>query len=136
MLTYRGTVYPWHCDHIGHMNVMWYVGKFDEGTWHLMNAIGATPAYLRENRRGMAAVEQHIRYLREVMAGSIVSVHTTVREVHPKRVVFEHVMHDDGTGEIAARTLLTGVHMDTVLRKSCPMPEAIIEAATALIDRE
>ena len=30
ILTYRGTVYPWHCDHMGHMNVMWYVGKFDE----------------------------------------------------------------------------------------------------------
>jgi acyl-CoA thioesterase FadM len=26
-------VYPWHCDHMGHMNVMWYVGKFDEATW-------------------------------------------------------------------------------------------------------
>jgi acyl-CoA thioesterase FadM len=26
--TYRGAVYPWHCDHMGHMNVMWYVGKF------------------------------------------------------------------------------------------------------------
>ena len=19
-ITYRGTVYPWHCDHVGHMN--------------------------------------------------------------------------------------------------------------------
>ena len=27
LLTYRGGVYPWHC---GHMNVMWYTGKFDE----------------------------------------------------------------------------------------------------------
>ena len=26
--TYRGIVYPWHCDHMGHMNVMWYAGKF------------------------------------------------------------------------------------------------------------
>jgi acyl-CoA thioesterase FadM len=26
--TYRGTVYPWQCDHVGHMNIMWYVGKF------------------------------------------------------------------------------------------------------------
>ena len=24
--TYRGIVYPWHCDHMGHKNVMWYVG--------------------------------------------------------------------------------------------------------------
>jgi hypothetical protein len=22
LLTYRGTVYPWHCDHVGHLNVM------------------------------------------------------------------------------------------------------------------
>jgi hypothetical protein len=21
--TYRGTVYPWQCDHVGHMNIMW-----------------------------------------------------------------------------------------------------------------
>jgi acyl-CoA thioester hydrolase len=32
ILAYRGTIYPWHCDHMGHMNVMWYVGKFDEAT--------------------------------------------------------------------------------------------------------
>ena len=33
VITYRGTVYPWQCDHMGHMNVMWYVGKFDEASW-------------------------------------------------------------------------------------------------------
>jgi acyl-CoA thioester hydrolase len=33
--TYRGTVYPWQCDHVGHMNIMWYVGKFDEANWEL-----------------------------------------------------------------------------------------------------
>ena len=39
--TYRGAVYPWHCDHMGHMNVMWYVGKFDEATWMAGEAIQA-----------------------------------------------------------------------------------------------
>ena len=24
--TYRGAINPWHCDQMGHMNVMWYVG--------------------------------------------------------------------------------------------------------------
>ena len=37
--TYRGAVYPWHCDHMGHMNVMWHVGKFDEATWNLFAAV-------------------------------------------------------------------------------------------------
>jgi acyl-CoA thioester hydrolase len=46
--TYRGTVYPWQCDHVGHMNIMWYVGKFDEANWNLFARIGLTPSYLRE----------------------------------------------------------------------------------------
>ncbi|UZD54507.1 acyl-CoA thioesterase [Caldimonas aquatica] len=58
--TYRGTVYPWHCDHMGHMNVMWYVGKFDEATWQLLTMLGLSPAWLRENRRGMVALDQRI----------------------------------------------------------------------------
>ena len=133
MLTYRGTVYPWHCDHVGHMNVMWYVGKFDEATWHLFNAIGLTPSYLRTAQRGMAAVDQHIVYVRELHAGAVVSVETVVRAIHEKRIVFEHEMRNDETGEVAACTTLVAVHMDTAARKSCPFPAAVVEAATALI---
>ena len=49
--TYRGVVYPWHCDQMGHMNVMWYTGKFDEASWNLFAQIGITPSYLRERHR-------------------------------------------------------------------------------------
>jgi hypothetical protein len=56
--TYRGTVYPWQCDHVGHMNIMWYVGKFDEANWNLFARLGLTPSYLRASGRGMAAVQQ------------------------------------------------------------------------------
>jgi acyl-CoA thioester hydrolase len=132
MLTYRGTVYPWQCDHVGHMNVMWYVGKFDEATWHLFNAIGLTPSYLRTAQRGMAAVDQHVAYLRELRAGEVVSVETQVREIHEKRIVFVHEMRNDETGEMAARTTLVAVHMDTAARKSCPFPPAVVEAARAM----
>ena len=50
-VTYRGVVYPWHCDHMNHMNVMWYVGKFDEATWNLFALVGLTRAVLRETGR-------------------------------------------------------------------------------------
>ena len=42
-VTYKGAVYPWQCDHIGHMNVMWYVGKFDEANWNFLATLGLTP---------------------------------------------------------------------------------------------
>jgi len=39
-VTYRGTVYPSQCDHMGHMNVTGYVGKFDEASWRLLLTLG------------------------------------------------------------------------------------------------
>jgi acyl-CoA thioester hydrolase len=133
LLTYRGTVYPWHCDHVGHMNVMWYVGKFDEATWHFFNAIGLTPTYLRTDSRGMAAVDQHISYIHELLAGDIVTVRTTLLEFKEKSLRFTHEMVLDETNEVVARTTLKGVHMDTVARKSCAFPEAIAAKARTML---
>ncbi|MCW5662890.1 MAG: acyl-CoA thioesterase [Piscinibacter sp.] len=132
MLTYRGTVYPWHCDHMGHMNVMWYVGKFDEATWHLFNAIGLGPAALRAAGRGMAAVEQRITYVRELHAGAVVSVTTVVNEVHERKISFTHEMRSDDTGELAASTTVLGVHLDTTQRRACALPPAVRAAALEL----
>ena len=67
--TYRGVVYPWQCDHMGHMNVMWYVGKFDEATWQLLGTLGITGSYMRDQKLGMVAVEQKIVYKRELAEG-------------------------------------------------------------------
>lgn len=125
--TYRGTVYPWHCDHVGHMNVMWYVGKFDEATWNLFTNVGLTPSFLRANGRGMAAVEQRIAYLREVHAGDTVAVRSGVIEVRDKSLQFFHEMRLCENDVVVAITLLTGVYMDTVARKSSPLSPEITE---------
>ena len=130
--TYRGTVYPWQCDHVGHMNIMWYVGKFDEATRHFFNAIGITPAFVRANKRGMAAVEQTIQYKRELLAGDIVTVHSALLEMKDRSIRFTHEMRKADTGEIAATTILTGVHLDTVTRRACAFPPSVREKAEML----
>ncbi len=129
--TYRGTVYPWHCDHMGHMNVMWYVGKFDEATWNFFAAFGITPAYLRDNGRGMAAVEQRIAYERELHAGDTVAIRSGALEVRDKAIRFVHEMRNGASGEVSAVTLLTGVFIDTVARKACALPQAFRARAEA-----
>ena len=133
METYRGVVYPWHCDHMGHMNVMWYVGKFDEATWNLFAVMGITAAFLRENRRGMAAVQQDITYRRELVAGDTVSVRSAFLEVRDKVARFVHEMRHAETGELAAYCLLTGVHIDTEARKACPFPQDILARGRSLV---
>ena len=125
--TYRGAVYPWHCDHMGHMNVMWYVSKFDEATWNLFFEAGITPTYLRNHHRGMAGLQQNITYKRELHAGDVVAVRSGLLEVREKVVLFRHEMINLETAETAAIMDLTVVHMDTAKRKSCPFPAAILE---------
>lgn len=127
--TYRGTVYPWQCDHVGHMNVMWYVGKFDEASWNLLARIGLTPSYLRLSGRAMAAVQQNISYKRELLAGDIVEIRSALLEVRDKSIRFVHEMRNAETGEIAAICEITGVHMDREVRKSAPFAAAIRDVA-------
>jgi acyl-CoA thioester hydrolase len=133
MLTYKGTVFPWHCDEMGHMNVMWYVGKFDEATRHFFHELGITPAVVREHKRGMAAVEQTIQYKRELQAGDIVSVPSVLLEIKDRSVRFAHEMRKVDTGEIAATTTLTAVHFDIVARRSCAFPDSVKEKVAALL---
>jgi len=131
--TYRGAVYPWHCDHMGHMNVMWYVGKFDEATWNLFALAGVTAAFLKEHKRGMAAVQQNITYKRELHAGDTVVVRSAFLEVREKTARFVHEMRHGVSGEVSAICVLTGVSIDTQTRKSCPLPAEIVERGRKLV---
>jgi acyl-CoA thioester hydrolase len=123
--TYRGAVYPWQCDHVGHMNIMWYVGKFDEANWNMFARLGLTPSYLRQSGRGMAGVQQNISYKRELFAGDIVEIRSRLLELREKSVRFLHEMRNAETGEIAATCELTAVHLDRQAHKSMPFEDAV-----------
>jgi acyl-CoA thioester hydrolase len=132
-ITYRGVVYPWQCDHMGHMNVTWYTGKFDEASWNLFAFIGVTPTYMRERKQGMAGVQQNIAYKKQLAAGDVVFVRTRILEVRPKVVRFLHELINQENEEVAATSELTAVHMDLSTRKASPFPPEILERARALI---
>ena len=123
--TYRGAVYPWHCDHQGHMNVMWYVGKFDEATWNLFALLGFGGSELRAQGSAMVAVEQHLQYKRELFAGDVVRIESRLLDVGAKSIEFLHEMHHGVTGELCATSRLVGVHIDAQARKARPLPEAL-----------
>lgn len=124
-ITYRGAVYPWHCDHMGHMNVMWYVGKFDEATWQLLSTLGLTRSHFREEQVGMVAVEQHIEYKRELRAGDIITIRSAVLDVKDKSLRITHELINDETGEVAATTAIVGVYIDANARKARSLPAVV-----------
>ncbi len=122
---YRGTVYPWHCDHMGHMNVMWYVGKFDEATWNVFASVGMTIDFMRSNGSATAGVEQNITYKRELLAGDVIAVYSDVLEVRDRAVRIRHEMKMAVTQETVATMTLTAVHLDVKTRRATPFPESV-----------
>ena len=132
-ITYRGVVYPWQCDHMNHMNVMWYVGKFDEATWNLMALFGMTTSALKEKGLGLVAVKQEIAYKREVLAGETVTIRSGILEVREKSIRFFHEMTKNESGEMAAVTVLTGVQIDAITRKSCPFQEDVLVRGRSMV---
>jgi acyl-CoA thioester hydrolase len=131
--TYRGVVYPWQCDHMGHMNVQYYAAKFDEATWQLFGAVSMTPEYLRSANRGMVAVQQKTKYKAEVVAGDIIEIKSCILEIKCKSIRFYHVMIKSHSNEAVAETEFVGVHIDTISRKSCEFEEQVVQAASNLI---
>ena len=95
------------------------------------DAIGITPAFLRYNNRGMAAVDQQISYKRELLSGDIVEVHSAILEIRERVIRFTHEMSKPDTGEVAATTVLTAVHLDKAARRACAFPAEVREKAAS-----
>ncbi len=132
--TYRGTVFPWECDWNGHMNVRFYVGKFDEGTWQLMAALGASRDELKRRRMGAMAVSQTIQYRRELHPGDTVAVRSTVREIGRSSCRFRHRMIETASGDVAAEMEIVGVFVDLDSRQAKAIWPELRSRAEALKD--
>jgi len=130
--TYRGTVYPSEIDHMGHMNVQFYVSKFDEATWNLFSSIGINSKYIKDNNKGMVAVEQKIIYKKEVLEGDCLYIKSKIIEIKDKSLKFIHYMYNAETDEQISSCELIGVHIDRLKRKACRLPKFIIELGNKL----
>ena len=118
---------------MGHMNVMWYVAKFDEACWQLLAKMGISGSRASQARTGMAAVEQHIQYKREVYAGGVISIQSSMLEIKEKSVRMHHAMIDDENNELIAVMEVVGVHLDLTTRKACPIPAELRDRASAMV---
>jgi acyl-CoA thioester hydrolase len=121
---------------MGHMNVMWYTSKFDEACWQLLSMLGLNLARFRQDGTGMAAVEQHTQYKRELCAGDAVTIQSALLEVKDKSIHMLHKIIDDATGEVAATTVVVGVHIDAVIRKAIRLPEDVRAKAMKMKEQE
>lgn len=122
MELYRGLIFPWQCDHMGHMNVMYYVHAFDQAFGGLLAEAGFTPAAMRAKRMGFADVKHEIEYRAEQRAGDRIVVTGGFSRVGTSSAQVALTMTNPDTNVVAATTTITSVHFDLVERRSAPIP--------------
>src|SRR4051794_30661389 len=89
-VTQQAVIPQSYLDLMGHMNVMWYVHLFSNAMWNVFDRIGIDDAYRAAHHAGVFAIEQHMKYYKEVRVGSHVTVRSRLLGCSEKRL---HVIH-------------------------------------------
>ena len=134
--TFRSMVYPWHCDHQGHMNTMHYVGMFDTAFWHHLSALGFTRAYLQERDTGFFDVKDTVEYRAEQAPGSLLMIDSALLRIGTTSIVAYHRMWNTETRAMAATSEKVTVYSSLGTRRKTPLPEHLRAAMEAnLVER-
>lgn len=109
---WHGSANQWDCDEMGHMNVRVYVEKQAEGMVALAHFLGMPTAFHRDAPATIVPIDQHIRFVREVLPGRPLSMQGCVLEAgESDAVIYQEMRHGDGSLAAAFRTRIA--HIDT-----------------------
>lgn len=132
---YRANIPPEFLDHNGHMNVKWYFHLFDQAGWHFFVPLGIDENYTTREKKGIFALQQHIRYLAEVHQGEAVAIYFRAIAYNQKRLHYLGLMVNDSTGQLAAIFEEIDTHADLTARKSIPWTAEIQAKIAATTDQ-
>ena len=94
----RDTVKPWEIDVFGQSAFPFYIHRFSAGGIQAFAAFGMTPAYMREERRGMSTFEFQLEFLGELHAGDPVHVKTALLHIGNSSIRVLHRMFNGRSG--------------------------------------
>lgn len=121
--TFRGVVFPWHCDAMGHMSVQHQVPLLDNAVYHLLGFFGPVAGEIDGRSAGWADVSHEIRYLHELVAGDLLVLSSGILSVG--RTSIRHRTILSRRPDAKPCTILEGVtvRFDLDARKATPLSD-------------
>lgn len=132
--TLRIMTQVWQCDHLGHVNVSFYMGWLGDAAFAMLAMHGLNRVRCAEERLGVAAVRAEVDYRAELRGGELLRMESSVESVGERKIVFLHRLIRIGDEQVAMTARLTGVCLDTGARKSRPFPSDFVERIAAAFD--
>lgn len=112
----------WECDSNRHMNVMYYINKFEHAGRNF--DLNLQFLDLKEKEAiGIVVLEQKINYFQEVFEDDLLYIESTLLEVGNKAFKVLHEMYNARTQKMVSTMEVVLVLFDKINRKSLPFPE-------------
>ena len=129
----RDHVRPTELDPTGHLGLAGYVHRSSIGCIQLLTAMGLSPDYLREFRRGFSTFEVKLRLdAPRPVAGDALTVTSGLLQLGSSSVRMIHRVSEARSGRRVATLRQSGVHFDLEARRSTPIPADRREKAARL----
>src|SRR5262245_56501963 len=98
--TYRGTVFQWEVDNVGHFTVAYYFARFEDATVALLDAIGLGARALASAGLGCRVERCDVRYLRELRVADLLHIRSAVIGVDQDGIALVHEVYDSADGTL------------------------------------
>ena len=131
-LVHRQTIPAAYLDENQHVNVQYYVHLVEKGLVAVFERAGLGEIYAAADEYGNFALEQHIRYLAEILLDEQVSVYIRLLELTPKRGYFMGFVINDTREQLACTVEIVQMNVDISQRRGAPYPPAGKAALQAL----
>ena len=132
----RDRVRPSEVDVAGDLSLASYVHRSSIGSIQLLAAMGLTPDYLREARRGFSTFELALRLdLPRPGAGDPLAVTSGLMQLGSSSIRMVHRIAEARSGRRVATLRQSGVHFDLEARRSAAIPQELRAKAAALVMR-
>jgi len=128
---YKGVIYPWQCDAIGHFTTRFYVAMFDDAAWHFLHEAGFDTRLLAEKNIGWADVSQNYEYMDELHVGDLVTISGTPLHIGGKSIRYKLEMMKVDSEECCARMTATSVQFDMKRRVAIALISEVREGLHA-----
>lgn len=129
-LVWREPVQDAWIDYNGHLSEPYYVLVLGHATDAVMDSVGLGPDYREAHDASLFTVEAHVRYLREVSAGSDLEVRSSVIGVTERLLWLWHELWADG--QLRATEEVLGVHVRGRSARAFPA-DVLARARAALV---
>lgn len=119
---YKTTIPQAFLDENQHVNVQYYLRLVELGLGEVFRRVGLGERYAAADEIGNFALEQHIRYLAELLHKDDVSVYIRLVDLSPKRAYFIGFLVNDGREQLAATIEVVMMNVDIVRRRGAAFP--------------